>query len=255
MRPLTVAVVHGGPGAAGEMAPVAQELSDSWGVVEPLQTAPSLEGQVEELRQVLVGRSSSPVTLIGFSWGALLSYLVAAHYPSLVGKLILVGSGPFDERYAAQIEQTRLRRLDAEGREAWQTLCKALNDPVAQDRNALMKEIFRLAHHTDTYDSLVTADDALYNIRLDGNAFKQVWQVAAEWRKSGILKVMGANIRCPVVAVHGDYDPHPAAGVREPLSQVLTDFRFVLLDNCGHTPWYERQAKDKFFQIIRRELS
>jgi hypothetical protein len=46
--PYEVAVVHGGPGAPGEMAPVAKELSLLTGVLEPLQTADSLEGQVRE---------------------------------------------------------------------------------------------------------------------------------------------------------------------------------------------------------------
>jgi len=41
--PFKVAVVHGGPGAAGEMAPVARELVFICGVLEPLQTASSLK--------------------------------------------------------------------------------------------------------------------------------------------------------------------------------------------------------------------
>ena len=45
-------VVHGGPGACGEMAPVARRLASARGVLEPIQTALSLEGQVEELRTV-----------------------------------------------------------------------------------------------------------------------------------------------------------------------------------------------------------
>jgi len=51
--PFSIAVIHGGPGAPGEMAPVARELSSGWGILEPLQTAASLEGQVEELYDVL----------------------------------------------------------------------------------------------------------------------------------------------------------------------------------------------------------
>src|SRR5215467_3183039 len=51
--PYTVAVVDGGPGAAGEMAPVARELAGDRGILEPLQTATSLEGQVEELHVTL----------------------------------------------------------------------------------------------------------------------------------------------------------------------------------------------------------
>ncbi len=52
-KPFKLAVIHGGPGAPGEMAPVARELSSIMGVLEPLQTATSLEGQVQELHNVL----------------------------------------------------------------------------------------------------------------------------------------------------------------------------------------------------------
>ena len=51
--PFNVAIIHGGPGVAGEMAPVARELASDWGVLEPLQTAALLEGQIEELKTVL----------------------------------------------------------------------------------------------------------------------------------------------------------------------------------------------------------
>ncbi len=68
--PFRVAVLHGGPGAPGEMAPVAQELAHERGVLEPLQTAETVDGQVEELRAVLETHANLPVTLIGWSWGA-----------------------------------------------------------------------------------------------------------------------------------------------------------------------------------------
>jgi len=69
-------------------------------------------------------------------------------------------------------------------------------------------------------------------------------------RRSNRLLELGRKIRCPVVAIHGDYDPHPAAGVKEPLSRVLRDFRFVLLENCGHYPWRERLARDEFYSVL-----
>jgi pimeloyl-ACP methyl ester carboxylesterase len=96
--PFSIVVVHGGPGAAGEMAPVAHELSFGSGVLEPIQTAASLEGQAEELKTVLENEGGLPVTLIGFSWGAWLSFIVAARYPTIIKKLILVGSGPYEEK-------------------------------------------------------------------------------------------------------------------------------------------------------------
>jgi len=65
--PFNIAVIHGGPGTGGEMAPVARELASGWGVLEPFQTAVSLEGQIEELRTILEKYGDLPVTLIGFS--------------------------------------------------------------------------------------------------------------------------------------------------------------------------------------------
>ena len=57
-----------------------------------------------------------------------------------------------------------------------------------------------------------------------------------------------------MVAIHGDYDSHPAEGVEKPLSAILNDFRFIILGNCGHKPWIERQARDRFFAILEEEL-
>ncbi|MBM7623663.1 alpha/beta hydrolase [Sporohalobacter salinus] len=98
--PFRVAVIHGGPGAPGEMAPVAKKLSFEVGILEPLQTETSIEEQVEELKTVLEKHGEIPVMLIGYSWGTWLSFIFAANYPSLVKKIILVGSGPFKEKYA-----------------------------------------------------------------------------------------------------------------------------------------------------------
>jgi pimeloyl-ACP methyl ester carboxylesterase len=82
--PFAVAVIHGGPGAAGEMAPVAREISLSQGVIEPFQTEQTVTGQVRELKNVLTDRGDLPVTLIGHSWGAILSFIVTAKNPALV---------------------------------------------------------------------------------------------------------------------------------------------------------------------------
>lgn len=84
--PFEVVVVHGGPGAAGEMAPVARKLVSICGVLEPLQTVASLKAQVEELKTVLEKNADFPVTLIGFSWGAWLSFIFTANYPEFVKK-------------------------------------------------------------------------------------------------------------------------------------------------------------------------
>ncbi len=49
--------------------------------------------------------------MIGFSWGAWLSLILAAQYPYLVSRLILIGCGPLEEKYVPKIMETRLSRL------------------------------------------------------------------------------------------------------------------------------------------------
>jgi len=250
-KPFPVAVIHGGPGAPGEMAPVARELSSIMGVLEPLQTATNLEGQVRELKAILAKHAALPVTLIGFSWGALLSFIFTAQHPSFVGKLILIGSAPYEEKYALNIMQTRLSRLSEQERERALFLMQTLNDPAIQDKNTPLALLGKLLSKADSYDPL-PHDDQILECRYD--IYRGVWGQASELRSSGKLLKLGKRIKCPVVAIHGDYDPHPAAGVVEPLSRTLKDFRFILLEKCGHRPWLERSARDRFYNILKQEL-
>jgi len=250
-RPNVVVLVHGGPGAPGTMAPVARELSSQWGVVEPLQTADSLEGQVRELRDAIMTHADPPVTLIGSSWGAMLSFIVAARHPELVRKLILIGSGVFETQYAVGIDPERMRRLTPEDRQELDRLTAMMSDPDV-DKNEIFAAMGHVFTKTDALDP-ITLDTEM--IEGQFNIFQRVWNEAAAYRASGDFVALGRNIRCPVVAIHGDYDPHPVEGVRDPLSRVLSDFRFILLEECGHLPWIERRARERFFEILRDEIA
>jgi pimeloyl-ACP methyl ester carboxylesterase len=261
--PFRVVVLHGGPGALGSMSPVARVLGAEWGVLEPLLSAFSVEGQVEELRSLLERSSADmPVTLIGSSWGAMLGFIFAARYSGLVGKLLLVGSGPFEARYAEGIDQIRWNRLSDEERRQRQELLVALEDPAVADKNAVFAQLGALSTRTDAYapigglaaevDDSAEAGEEVIEVRYD--VFAQVWPEAAHLRASGQLLELGKQIRCPVVAIHGEYDPHPSDGISDPLARVLADFRLVLLPHCGHEPWMERYARDEFFQLLREEL-
>ncbi len=250
-KPFDVAVIHGGPGAPGEMAPVARELSSVRGVLEPLQTATTVEGQVQELKAVLEKNGDLPVTLIGFSWGAMLSFIFTAQYPSLVKKLILIGSGAYEEKYAVNIMKTRLSRLTEEGREEALSLMETLNDPAIEDKNTPMARLGKLISKADSYNPL-PHDSEILECQYD--IYQSVWEQARELRSSGKLLELGKRIQRPVVAIHGDYDPHLSEGIKDPLSRILKDFRLILLEKCGHRPWIERSARDRFYNILKKEL-
>ena len=237
------------------MAAVARELQADWGVLEPIQTETSLEGQVNQLKAVLETNGDLPAILIGFSWGAWLSFIVSAKYPSLVRKLVLVGSGPFEHDYVGRIKATRLSRLSEDERAEYESIIKALGDPGAEGKATAFARLGALASITDEYDPMDQEPEESNNGGKQGDLFYAVMREAQELRRSGKLLELATQVQCPVTAIHGDHDPHPAEGVQRPLSDTLKNFRFILLKNCGHKPWIERQAKSKFYDILKNELS
>jgi pimeloyl-ACP methyl ester carboxylesterase len=243
--PYEVALIHGGPGA-----PVARELASKFGVLEPLQTANTLEGQIVELKNILENNAAVPCSLVGYSWGAWLSIIVAARYPLLVKRMILISSGPFEAKYARDIMKTRLSRLEAGEREEIISFVESLDDVDSSEMNNRMARFGLLMSKADSFDPIPHANEVS---QVQSEIFQNVWKEADELRGSGKLLELAAKVQCPVLAIHGDHDPHPAKGVENPLSHLLTNFRFILIRNCGHTPWIERQAKDKFYKILKRE--
>ncbi|HPM44157.1 MAG TPA: alpha/beta hydrolase, partial [Caldisericia bacterium] len=249
--PFNIVVVHGGPGACGEMAPVARGLSSGFGVLEPLQTAITIDGQVKELEEAIRTHGNPPVALVGHSWGAWLAFILAAKNPSLVGKLVLVGSGPFEEKYASEIMPARLSRLPENERNELALLLKKMESQGEKDSDAIMDRVGDLISKSDHFDPLPLEPEP---VEFRPEVYQSVWPEASRLRQSGELLEMGKKITCPVVAIHGDHDPHPADGVRIPLEKVLKDFKFVLLEKCGHDPWLEKHAREKFFEVLKGEL-
>ncbi len=254
--PFNVALVHGGPGAVGEMAPVARTLAPDYGILEPLQTQFTLDGQVDELRTILNKHADSPVILVGFSWGAWLSYIVTANYPGLVNKLILISCGPFEHQYVSQIQDIRLSRLSDDEQDEYNLIIDRLSDLHVGGKARIFARLGQLAAKVDHYDPVQNEllEGDMPEHPGDGNIFHQVLREAQEMRERGELLELAGQIRCPVVAIHGDYDPHPAVGVIEPLTSRLEDFWFVIMDRCGHKPWIERQAGDRFYEILKAKL-
>ncbi len=248
--PYSVAVVHGGPGAAGEMAPVAEQLSICCGVIEPLQTADSVEAQIEELHYLLLNSGTPPLTLIGHSWGAWLAGLTAARYPQLVKKLILVSSGAFEEEYVQNLMDIRLSRLSPEQQEEAHRIMASMATSDNCD-NALLKRFGELMCIADTYDAIEDKPPVV-DCKLD--IFNKVWTQAHQMRKDGTLLSAFRNIRCPVIAIHGDYDSTPVDGVRIPLLETIPDAKIHVLEKCGHSPWIERYAREQIFRRLFVEI-
>jgi pimeloyl-ACP methyl ester carboxylesterase len=248
-EPYSVVVVHGGPGAPGGMAYVAEKLSEKFGVIEPFQTSLTIRGQIEELHSVINETRNLPVVLIGHSWGAWLAFMLAAEFPDDVSKLILVSAGPFEHSF--DVTTVRLSRLEDAEQKELSSLMDLINDSSGSRLDSLTFR--RFAELTSKADSFSPMKLEESNFDFQPEIYQSIWPEAEKLRKNGILLKLGERIRCPVIAIHGDYDPHPAEGMKVPLKRVLKNFKFILLKDCGHYPWKEKKANKRFFEILHRE--
>lgn len=251
-EPFKVAVLHGGPGAPGYMAPVARELSRDGGVLEPIQARDTLDGQIAELEEQLAAHADPPVILIGSSWGAVLALFMAARHGRLIGELILVGSPVFDSASSSRIESRRLGRMDPDSQKRLNYLQKEMKHASSEKLKGLSEEWGSIFFKTDVYDPITTD---LEVIEVQYELHKKVWSDFTNLRDTpGYLKSEFEKIDKPVTVIHGDYDPHPIEGVRPFLEDCIADIEFHILAGCGHYPWIERNARFRFYEILRREI-
>jgi pimeloyl-ACP methyl ester carboxylesterase len=250
--PYKAILIHGGPGARGEMKPLARDLSRSMGIIEPLQTKTTITELVSELNEIIeLYNNDDSVNLIGFSWGAWLSTIFTSIHPNKVRKLIIVGSGPFEESYAQGIMKARFNRMNEADIEVFQGLQQKLLEQDIQ-KDEIFKQMAQLISKVDSYDPFYMDQDDPIEVNFD--AYNQIWKEASSLRKSGELIKLTYNISCPVVAIHGEFDPHPYVGVIEPLSRTIKSFKYTILEKCGHKPWVERYAREKFIRLLMEEL-
>jgi pimeloyl-ACP methyl ester carboxylesterase len=249
--PIQVVILHGGPGAIGEMTPVAKKLASFCAVLEPFQTKLSLQEELLFLKDLLKKEAKPPVILIGHSFGAWVALLFSAQFPELVKKLILVGCPPFEDKYLPSLMEKRSSRMTRDDVKELEDLKKKLADSIIPDKSRTFARVGEFFRRVDSFDPIVSKDDTLTS---DFKVYETIWKEGKEMRSSGALLQELQKIRCPVTIIHGEVDPHPIDGVLNPLQQLHLRFKKIMLQECGHTPWIERNAKDKFFDVLREEI-
>ncbi|WBW96659.1 alpha/beta hydrolase [Oceanirhabdus sp. W0125-5] len=248
-KPYNIILLHGGPGAPGSLSSLGKLLSDKFGLIEHLQESDSIEGQIEELKNIYDTHEKEPFTIIGHSWGAWLGYIFAAKYPECVKKLILVGAGPFESKYINEMNDTRENRFTDEDRHIISKQWEVMKSDASIEKKKMAFGIMgTVMSKIDSYEVLGDVKEEITDYK--PKAFFKLMEEANVLRKCGELLSMGKNIKCKVIAIHGDYDPHPYKGVDETLSNVVDDFKMILIEKCGHYPWKEVNGREKFLKIM-----
>ncbi|MCM1231137.1 MAG: alpha/beta hydrolase [Muribaculum sp.] len=242
--PYQVVLVHGGPGAIGSLKGFAQELNElsQIGVVEAIQSKYSIAELIEELYDQIRENCDGKISLVGHSWGAWLVALFAEKHPELIERIILIGSGPLEDKYVSDIGARRFQNLSEEDGAIFQRLI----DKQATDED--MEKIPKVFEQSDNY-CLVDKDKHKAD-KTDSEMHNKVWSEAARLRTSGELLTSFKKIKSDIFLIQGNHDPHPAKGVTIPLQENDVSCEAYILDKCGHSPFMEKYAKEEFYRIL-----
>jgi pimeloyl-ACP methyl ester carboxylesterase len=205
--PGVIITLHGGPAAAGDVAPLARELGKHWRVLEPHQRgssgqALSVATHVQDLHNLVEERARDvhPI-LVGHSWGASLALAYAASHPARAAGLVLIGCGTFSTLSRQEFE----RRLDAKLTSSDRADIARLEQDEP-DANRQLAIVGRLMTHVYGYD----VEDGVVNVDvLDAQAHEQTWADMVRLQRDGVYPAAFATIDVPVLMLHGDVDSAP----------------------------------------------
>lgn len=248
-----VLVVHGGPGAPGYMAPVAQALADTFRIVEPMQRGSGGEPltvarHVDDLHK-LVEEHCEGVrpALVGHSWGAMLALAYAAVHPGRVIAVALIGCGTFDRAARDRRKSIQEERTDDNLRRRLEQLPDEF--PNINDRLRIRGKLIK---QLDSYELISTDDE---DEVVDARANQETWRDMIRLQEEGVYPAAFAAIQEPVIMLHGDYDSHPGRMIGASLEPHLPQLEYREWERCGHYPWLEKAAHDEFFAVLREWLA
>jgi pimeloyl-ACP methyl ester carboxylesterase len=244
-------LLHGGPGVAGYLEPLARRLSDSFRVLEPFQRRSGGEpltvaAHVADLDDLLERRcGDEPPVLIGHSWGAMLALAHAAKHPGRARALVLIGCGTFDRGARSRLRQILDERTGESLKRRLQRLAR--EHPEPDERLRAYGTLIAPLYSYDVADGLAIE-------MCDARGHNETWTDMVRLQDAGVYPAAFAAIKRPVLMLHGGHDPHPGQLVRASLRPYLARLEYREWGPCGHYPWLEPGIRDDFFADLRQWL-
>ena len=197
------------------------------------------EMHVEDLGAVVEEFGLEPLSIVGYSWGAMLALLYTIEQranPHLRApdRMALVNPAPLTKEYRRQFEEEFARRQQSPE-------IVALRNEVAasglreKDPEAYRQRAFELGVAGYFSDPRNAAD--LTPFRVVGRVQQSVWESLGDFNLISDLK----GIKIPSIVIAGRDDPIPLASSSAASSALGTNL--VVLDECGHVPYVEQPER------------
>jgi proline iminopeptidase len=241
-------LLHGGPGADHcYMLPQMLQLGEQYDLLfydqrgggrskSDAKDPITWRTHVEDLGAVVTEFGLEPLSIVGYSWGAMLALLYTIEQrrnPHLVppARLALMSPAPLTHEYRRAFEAEFNRRQQApEIHKSREELAKSglrEKDPAAYRQRAF--ELSVAGYFSDP----AKARD-LTPFRVIARVQQSVWESLGNFDLIGDLE----GIKIPSIVIHGRDDPIPLASSVEASRAIGTDL--VVLDGCGHVPYVEQ---------------
>jgi len=197
------------------------------------------------------------ISLLGHSWGGMLSMHYAVSYPDDVQQMLLISSGGCSMNFYNYFGNNIRSRLSEEDKEfvtmldeyfnkVWDlpmndTLRGALNWLATEELNIMTKAYF--------YDKTLAAANKTSVGDINFKVLETMVQslFASHWDVSPRLR----TINIPTLILQGRQDPIDLETAR--VTQVaIPNSKLVILEKCGHFPWIEQ--KEEFFKEVGKCL-
>ncbi len=245
--PDVAVMLHGGPGASHDYlrpgldalaAPGRRRLfyydqrGSGRSPLAPGSAAAPWQRHVADLDAVRVHLGGAPMTVVGYSWGALLAMLYAVEHRAHVARLVLISPAPAAARERAQMKE----RFTAMSKRPSVEALRARLD-LTDRRNRFVLAV--AGYFADPERAL-----GLTPFVVKQSAEDAVWRSLGDYDLRPSLRGLGV----PAIVAHGTEDPIPIATARATADALGAEL--VALDACGHVPFVE--APDALFPRLRR---
>jgi proline iminopeptidase len=256
-------VLHGGPGANHDyLLPQMLELADEHQLVFYDQRgggrsrgddrAPvTWRTHVEDLDLVIDELGTTPLAIVGYSWGGLLAMLYAIEAAAgrtrfQPERLILIDPAPVSRRFRKQFEAEFARRQTDSRILALreQLLSSGLRE---RDPAGYRQRVFELS--VAGYFADPSAARELTPFRVTGRVQDSVWESLDDYDLTAPGQL--DSVVVPSLIVHGRQDPIPLESSEAAARSLRA--RLVVLEHSGHVPYVEQPAA--LFRAIRSFLA
>ena len=253
-------VLHGGPGASHDyLLPQFLDLAPGHDLLfydqrgggcsktddrEPI----GWQTQVDDLARVIAELQPGAPSIVGYSWGGLLAMLYAMESAAgragpAPARIALVDPAPVTRAWRDDFEAEFARRQQGSviaGMRA-ELAASGLRE---RDPDGYRQRAFELSVAGYFADPRKATD--LTPFRVTGRVQQSVWESLGDFDLLPRL----ADVRCPVLVLHGREDPIPLASSAAVASALRAPL--VVLEDCGHVPYVE--ARGALMDALRRFL-